>query len=95
MVRHEVVAVARKLYAQDDMSSFNGTANVSLGATLSNTGVVAATDETIAGIDLSSLADGTVTLTVYLTDVAGNQFFDSESLFGLDPYRACHWHICK
>ena len=39
---------------------------------IAGSGTVGSAGETISGIDLSSLTDGTITLTVYLTDVAGN-----------------------
>jgi hypothetical protein len=41
-------------------------------AAITGTGTVAAAGETISPINLTSLIDGTITLTVYLTDLAGN-----------------------
>ncbi|MFC1582069.1 DUF2341 domain-containing protein [Planctomycetota bacterium] len=44
---------------------------------VTGSGAIAAADETIAGIDLTALDDDSLTLTVYLTDPAGNQGGDS------------------
>jgi len=42
------------------------------GGPVTSSGVVGAADETIAGIDVTGLGDGTLTYSVTLTDVAGN-----------------------
>jgi len=47
-------------------------------AVVSDSGPITAADQTISGIDLSSLSDGTITLTVTLTDTAGNPGADAE-----------------
>jgi hypothetical protein len=49
------------------------------GATLVATGTVTAADETISGIDVSSLPDGTLTFSVKLTDAAGNEGLVAEA----------------
>ncbi|QDH81320.1 T9SS type B sorting domain-containing protein [Echinicola soli] len=43
------------------------------GSPVIGTGTIASASSTIAGIDLSDLEDGVVTLSIYLTDPAGNQ----------------------
>jgi DNA-binding protein Fis len=49
------------------------------GATtaISGSGTISTTTDTISNINVSSLDDGTLTLTVYLTDTAGNQGADA------------------
>ncbi|MCG8475423.1 MAG: hypothetical protein MI784_08120, partial [Cytophagales bacterium] len=54
-------------------ASYNYTFSSSGGGTpATSSGTVASATETVSGIDLSSLAEGTLTLTVTLTDPAGN-----------------------
>jgi hypothetical protein len=43
------------------------------GSTVTGSGTIADADEQIAGIDISNLADGTVSLSVILADLAGNE----------------------
>jgi len=42
------------------------------GSDVTGSGTISGTSETVTGIDLSGLGDGTITLSVTLTDVAGN-----------------------
>ncbi|WP_103069861.1 Ig-like domain-containing protein [Aquimarina sediminis] len=54
-------------------TTYNYTFSTSGGAgTITGSGTVASVGATISSIDLSSLADGTITLSVTLTDIAGN-----------------------
>ncbi|WP_106791915.1 Ig-like domain-containing protein [Aquimarina sp. Aq78] len=54
-------------------ATYNYTFSTSGGAgTVTGSGTVASAGATISGIDLSGLADGTITLSVTLTDVNGN-----------------------
>ncbi len=54
-------------------SMYNYTFTTSGGAgSVTNSGVIATATDQITGIDLSGLADGTITLSVTLTDVNGN-----------------------
>ncbi|WP_391857278.1 hypothetical protein, partial [Vibrio cidicii] len=48
------------------ISSSNG------GSSVTGTGTVTSASETVSGIDLSNLNDGTLTLSVIVTDSAGN-----------------------
>ncbi|TLF47134.1 T9SS type B sorting domain-containing protein [Maribacter aurantiacus] len=43
------------------------------GETITGSGIIATATEQVTGIDLSGLGDGTITLSVMLIDVAGNQ----------------------
>lgn len=47
------------------------------GTTVSGSGTISTATDNISGIDVSGLNDGTLTLTVYLTDPAGNQGGDA------------------
>ncbi len=54
-------------------ATYNYTFSTSGGAgTVTNSGIVSSAGETISNIDLSGLADGTITLSVTLTDTSGN-----------------------
>ncbi|MCG8476553.1 MAG: hypothetical protein MI784_13885, partial [Cytophagales bacterium] len=58
------------------------------GTPVTSTGTVASATETISGIDVSSLSDGTLTLSVTLTDPAGNAgsaATDTENYDGTAP----------
>ncbi|WP_282080668.1 Ig-like domain-containing protein [Aquimarina algiphila] len=66
-------AVSYTFSAAEVGATYNYTFSSSGGAgTVTGSGTVASATATISGINLSSLADGTITLSVTLTDVSGN-----------------------
>ncbi|MBT54267.1 MAG: hypothetical protein CMF72_12835 [Mameliella sp.] len=54
------------------------------GAAVTGTGTIATITDVIGGLDLSGLSDGTLTLTVTLTDVAGNTGVEATDTVGKD-----------
>ncbi|WP_204113625.1 beta strand repeat-containing protein [Shimia biformata] len=54
------------------------------GTPVTDTGTVTSANQTVPGIDVTGLADGTLTFSVTLTDVAGNESAPEEDTVGKD-----------
>ena len=63
------------------------------GAAVTGSGTIATATDQIAGLDLSGLGDGTLTLTVALTDVAGNAGVDATDTTTKDATAATGYSV--